>query len=517
LTGQDAARRVGVGSPPAGRTWLGRWPDFAFLVAAAVVGTARFAILRRGGAPPTVDAGNWLAFGDSLLGHGVRSPTIVYPPLVPLLTKALAAALGITNGVSAMAALSSLAPAAGVYAALQLAGIGVSSLIPSALVLGASAVGEATAWGGFPQLIGLGITPVLLWQVWRLAVSWSRRSAVMSGVWLLLLATSHLVALAALLAAAMLVSARWIAGRPEVRGRVVVVRLATVVLPSLALIPTYVPLTRGLLGSVNPFHYLSQLQWSGLLGAVGFLFWDLAPVWWPLTVLALATPFLVRERRHPPWPTTTALLAAMIVLLAATREGRYLYLLTVIVGLAAGLWIDRVAGWWRASRVPDAGVAIGLVAAAAVVMAQVVVGLSFFQGQREYYGILSPGLVRAIDQAAVDAGPEGTIGVTSLRDAPLGWWVEALAHRPTIYAAPLRWLAFDDEIERASLADGLFEPPFPTAQAMDEAAAAGIAVIVLPTDWYFYDQGAEAELAAERPGSVNEFDADAALLYPGRS
>jgi hypothetical protein len=150
-------------------------------------------------------------------------------------------------------------------------------------------------------------------------------------------------------------------------------------------------------------------------------------------------------------------------------------------------------------------------------MAQVVVGLSFFQGQREYYGILSPGLVRAIDQAAVDAGPEGTIGVTSLRDAPLGWWVEALAHRPTIYAAPLRWLAFDDEIERASLADGLFEPPFPTAQAMDEAAAAGIAVIVLPTDWYFYDQGAEAELAAERPGSVNEFDADAALLYPGRS
>jgi len=62
--------------------------DLSFVLAVIVVGYFRYRILSAGGAPPTIDSGNWLAYGDEILGRGVRSTTIVYPPLVPLLTKA---------------------------------------------------------------------------------------------------------------------------------------------------------------------------------------------------------------------------------------------------------------------------------------------------------------------------------------------------------------------------------------------------------------------------------------------
>ncbi len=98
------------------------WWDTAFVLCALAVASLRFVILRRGGAPPTIDAGNWLAFGDQILGNGVRSPTIVYPPLVPLLTKGFVSLFGLTNGVALLAALSSAAPAAGVVHRSPLAG-----------------------------------------------------------------------------------------------------------------------------------------------------------------------------------------------------------------------------------------------------------------------------------------------------------------------------------------------------------------------------------------------------------
>ncbi len=88
--------------------------DLLFLLVTLVVVVLRFRILRDTGAPATIDAGNWLAFGDTLLGRGVRSTSIVYPPLIPLATTGAVGLLGFVNGVAAMAALSSAAPALGV-------------------------------------------------------------------------------------------------------------------------------------------------------------------------------------------------------------------------------------------------------------------------------------------------------------------------------------------------------------------------------------------------------------------
>src|SRR4030042_2791086 len=86
----------------------------------------------------------------------------------------------------------------------------------------------------------------------------------------------------------------------------------------------------------------------------------------------------------------------------------------------------------------------------------------FFQQQRDHYAILTPGLVSGIQYVADTTEPETLVAVTSLTNAPLGWWVEAIAQRPTLQGSPLRWLSFAAEINRAYIATALFVPPFPT-------------------------------------------------------
>ena len=55
--------------------------DLSFVLAVIVVGYFRFRILSAGGAPPTIDSGNWIAYGDTILGRGVRSTAIDEAPV----------------------------------------------------------------------------------------------------------------------------------------------------------------------------------------------------------------------------------------------------------------------------------------------------------------------------------------------------------------------------------------------------------------------------------------------------
>ena len=91
--------------------------DWVFAIAVVAVATVRFVILRDGGVPATIDAGNWVAFGDALFGAETRSSTIVYPPVVPLLMKGFVEAFGLSAGVAALGAAASVAPAVGFYVA----------------------------------------------------------------------------------------------------------------------------------------------------------------------------------------------------------------------------------------------------------------------------------------------------------------------------------------------------------------------------------------------------------------
>jgi hypothetical protein len=497
--------------------------DLVFWSLVVLVVVLRFRILRQGGAPPTIDAGNWLAYGDSILHRGARSATIVYPPVVPLMTTASVHLFGLVNGVSTVAAISGAAPAIGIYSTLRWCRLGMGSLIPGLLVLGASAVGEAAAWGGFPQLIALGLLPITLWAFDRLARTWSTRDAMRTGLMLMLiLATSHLIASVALIASLFVVTTGLLArgnARPGV-GRITS-RLGIVILPAVWLIPLYVTLTREIILNDAGFRHLTGLEWGTLIERTGFLFRDMSVVWWPLLVLTLATPvLLVRSRNNVLWRLSSALLIATAVLIGATREGRYLYVLTIAAGLSVALWIAilaRRACFDLVGRLPTVlptRVALSMAISAVVLGVQISGGLSFFRSQRGFYGLLSPNLVAAIEHAGASTGPEGTIAVPSLHDAPLGWWVEAITRQPTAYGVPLRWVVFADEIERATLANQLFAPPFPKQEAIVDAAAADIEVILLPTDWTFYDERAIADLESVFPDAIERLNPEAVLLFP---
>lgn len=482
----------------------------------------RFQILQSGGAPATIDTGNWLAFGDLWLGEPTRSTSIVYPPVVPLLAKAFVAALGRINGVAALAALSSLAPSIGMYVSLRYLRLGSGALVPALLVLGPSAVGEATAWGGFPQLIGLGLAPVLLVSVDRWLRTWRRRDAIITGFLLmLLLATSHFVGFTVALAMAALGAMTLISPIGSGHsGRHEAISVGFVLLPMVWLIPMYLVLGESLGGESREFRNLNLLTWSNLLEHIEFLYRDFPWIWRIVLSSAVVTPFLlIRRHQGTLWRVTTSLIAATAIATLFTREGRFLYFLTVIGALVVAQWTVRgqqtLAGSnWRLQRGSRISLALGFAVVISVIGWQIGTGIRFFEDQREYYGILSPGIVEAIEFVDANLEQGGTIAVTSLQDAPLGWWVEAITKDKVLYGSPLRWLTFDEEIERARLANQIFAPPFPTQDKLDLASSVGVDYMIIPTRWGFFDSDAMYELQRESPESVPFKTTDALVLIP---
>src|SRR5207253_2259002 len=102
-----------------------------------------------------IDGGNWLALGHSLFGEHIRSETIQYPPIVPLLAVAAEIPFGPYGGLQAIAYVSALAPMLGAYIYLYNSGLRWRAVVLSSFLGWSSATGDAMAWGGYPQLLGL--------------------------------------------------------------------------------------------------------------------------------------------------------------------------------------------------------------------------------------------------------------------------------------------------------------------------------------------------------------------------
>ncbi len=495
-----------------------RLADAAFLLAALVMILLRFRILREGGAPPTIDAGDWLAHGDAIFGSSIRSSVIVYPPLVPILTKVSVAAFGITGGVSLLGAIAATAPAAGLYLALRMIGAGFVAIGPALLLLGASSIGEATAWGGYPQLIGLGLAPLVLVLVDRVLSTWESRDALAAGFTLAaLMATSHFITSAIGLGVIALVILRLPKlNRPSAQR--VLRCTALVLLPTLWLVPLYLALVSAFAGVSREFSFFNELTWSGLWDRIEFLYRDLAWLWRVLVASALIAPvFFWRHRDTPLWRLTTSMLLAIVGILALTREGRFVYLLTPYTALGVALWLAhgpaRVAGvvrGWTQRGVAAAALSALLVAA----LIQIDTGEDFFRNQRGHYGVLTPDLVAGIEYVKDTTSPDTVLAVTSLNDAPFGRWIEAIADRETYYGAPLQWLLFDVDLERSAFANELFIPPFPDADRVRRAGEAGIDLMLVPTRWVFYDEEAFSEFAASYPGSVEYITDELVVIDP---
>jgi hypothetical protein len=493
-----------------------RW-DALFVVSVLAVAGARFAILRRGGAPATIDAGNWLAFGDGLLGDAVRSSSIVYPPVVPLLTKASVTVFGLTDGVALVGAAASSVPAAGVYSVLRFAGMGAPALWPSLIVLAAASVGEAAAWGGFPQLIAIGLMLISLVAFDGLLDRWRTRDALTCGAAVMAtLATSHLIGVALVVSMGLMGLLPRLPSRPPPPWGTRLGRLALVALPSVWLVPLYISLATAFVGRDTVTSSPNRLTWSNLLDKIEFLYREAPWLWRVLVVGAVLAPVLLwAVRRSVLWRFVVALVAATAFLAAMSRESRFLYLVTPAAALGLGMWIEALITRRGYPERPRASVVVAAAALSGVVGLQVVLGAALFDDQRSEYAVLTPGLVSGIEFARDATEADAVIAVTSLRDAPLGWWVEAIAHRRTVYGAPLAWLSFDDEVRRASFANELFAPPFPTVERLRMAQDAGIELILLPTRWTFFDAALVGELDSGAPGSVVRLNSDVVLLEPG--
>jgi hypothetical protein len=485
------------------------------VVAAAGAGSLMFAFMRyqvlaSGGAPATVDAGNWLAFGKDLLGPRLR-PGSVYPPLVPLLVTGAVQALGPVAGVAAVAAAASVAPAIAMVTVLSRHRLGWWAVGLAALLMAAGATGEITAWGGFPQLFATAFTILFLWRWDRAVRKPSIAAGLTSGVLLgLITASSHLVLLFAVVAALLVLVGHLAFSVPHAASRrrlMAVMGLA--ILPSLAFAPIYLRLLTSVLMSVtartsapSPAAWFAHLE---------FVYRE-APILWRTVLVAggLAIVLLVSRRRETLWLLSSSMFVGALVLAGLAKEPRYLYLLQPAALLAIGLWIADVGSFGQKSfRVTRRAAAVAL---ALAVVAQAILGLAAFPLQSDFYRVLSPGTVGAINWLR-DMSPTGAVvAVSRVGEPPLGWWVEGLGRRPTLYASSLVWLNFSDEKSRARLANDIFAPTFPSSDGLTKACNARVSYVLVAKAWGGFDNGHLSALEAEHRGAVVVNNSDAVVL-----
>lgn len=493
-----------------------------FAVAVVVVGAVRFSVMASGDAPPTIDSGNWLSFADSLLGNSPRAGSITYPPVVPLLTELFTTLFGLRDGIAVLAAVSSVAPAIGLYAALRMARVGPLRVVPALLLLGAGSIGEAAAWGGFPQLIAMAVLPITLVLGLDYLENPTARTSLKLGVsTLILLATSHFVSVIAVTSFAVILVIDTVARRQFAMGRPHFKWLPLVIGPSLPLAIIYIKLIDAVFLHPNEFASLDNLTWGTVLQRLDLVYSELPVLWQILIPLAMVTPALTWSiRRCPAWRLSTSLLIAVLLLLLVTHEGRYLYIAPLFSVTALAVWSIELSRGIDISKITWPGRAayglLGLVALLAVVL-QLQAGLGRFNDQRDFYAVLNSGLVDAIevsDTAIETAG--GAIAIPSLNDAPIGWWVEALTNERVIYGSPLRWLNFSDEVERATAANAIFHPLFPDSASLDGLQSADVRVVIIPRQWAWYDEVAVDMWISDNDLDVIERNADALAIDVGR-
>jgi hypothetical protein len=506
---------------PLARVWFearalaqSRWGTWA-IIAAAGLGSLIFAFLRyqvlvSGGAPATVDTGNWLAFGKDLLGPTLR-PSSVYPPVVPLLVVGGIQAFGLVSGVAVVAAAASVAPALALFALLYRQGLGWWSVGLAALLLASGATGEIAAWGGFPQLFATALTILFLWR-WDQALRRRTIAAgLASGVLLgLITATSHLIVVYAVLVGLLILVAHLALVVPHAGSwRRLMAVVAMGVLPSLAFVPLYLRLASTVL--MNVAGRASPSSLAVWLDDLEFIYRE-APILWRALLVAggMAILLLVSRRRETLWLLPTSMLLGALVMARLANEPRFLYMLQPAAILAIGLWLGDLRSFGRqAFRVTRgaAGVALAL-----AVVAQATLGLAFFPQQRAYYGVLRPGTVIAIRWLTETTPKEAVIAVSRVGEPPLGWWVEGLGRRKTLYASSLVWLNDPDEQRRARLANDIFTPTFPSTDGLGKACGAGVSYVLVAKEWAGFDPTQMAAVEAAHHGAVVVNNSDAVVL-----
>jgi hypothetical protein len=330
-------------------------------------------------------------------------------------------------------------------------------VLPASFLLLPSAIGEVTAWGGYPQLLGAPLAVCGVWMLDRWLASGERRVLVLAAtLGAFLLAVSHFTALLAAAAAGFVIVSRTVVSvgrrmdifRRTLIGAGVVSALALpLAIVYVRLIPATLSTRVGQAGSGSIVLRQILRRFETIHGAA-WPFWLLAFV---AAAAGIARP--PKSSRDHLWVVNAAFVAGTIAIFLLTRQPRLLYEIPAIGAIGIGLWIRDLV---RRDVTPRAVRAVLVMSGVSAFLVVSVIGVQAFPSQRRTYGIVDPGILKALEWVR-DETPEGSlVAVTTLDSAPLGWWVEGLGERRVLGASPTLWLTYPVERRLASEADHLF-------------------------------------------------------------
>ncbi len=476
-------------------------------MAVALIVIWRLVALSRHGDPVGVDIGNWVRIGRSWLG-GVDVNDAVYPPIVPAVATGVDALIGQLWTSRLLQALAGAAPGLGVWIVLRTRVRAGWAIGASLVVAVAAPVSAAVAWGGVPQLLGLGLFPVAVDRVRRwageptLARAW-RAGLVLVATGLVSTLMFGLSVLAALMAGALAAAGR--RGLPVERrrwGQGLAVMGATLAL----LLPWYVPI---LLRQRLPNDRVSSLRGGSAIDDV--LGWPIA-VWALLAVLSLIGVLIARAAGGTWWATTAACWGTAVVAVAAT-ETRLLYVVPSCVAIGVGsIGAHRSGGPSASSRSPGAEVparwidrrdrvaAVQRWSAGPLLIAVAIVAVvapSRLDEQIEYYERFTPeGTIAATEWLAGRVGADELVLSAPVEGVPTGWWVEAAGVDAWVASRP-DWIFFPEERAEAGRAAALLSGVgWPNDVAIAALRACGVTWLYLPSGWGGIDAGALGRAAA---------------------
>jgi hypothetical protein len=405
----------------------------------------------------------------------------MYPPVVPVIAVGLERIFGTYGAVNALAFAAAAAPAAGTYVLLHAWGLGWRAVVLAGFLAASAGTGEAMAWGGYPQLIGLGILPLFILALDHFLVARNLRSAVPPALLLLAaMATSDLVgpitAMVGLLYLVLRYAVLFI-GRQGNSLRNVLLGLVLSILLASAVAPVYLALAPGVASNGR-----ANVSVQNDLTAFQAVIHDLPTFWIVALAAAVLAPLALLARRDNRLVLmSAATVATSIALTVAAGVGRPAYVLPLGIVVGLGAWwevIERLPGWTRRSF--NAAIITCLVI-------DVLVGTQSYAEQRSYYAVLNPGLVQALARLSAVSSPEQVVAVSPAQnDWPLGWWVEGASHRRSIYGSNPVFLNYADEKARAAEANAIFSPSndFETTRRL--ARDAGATYLLVDKAWSGY-------------------------------
>ena len=439
--------------------------------------------------PVGVDVANWVRTYRSWWGS-VDIDDVVIPPFAPAIAGATSEVLSLRWTSHLLMSVASVAPAVGAWIVVRKRSSGILGIAAVAAIAMASSTSAAMAWGGLPQLLGLGIVVVLADRMNGFVDEPNRRTAIVAGVWLAVLAaTSSLVLVAGLLIVGSMFAVALIR-----HGRTAASCIGWIAAPTIPLAPLYAVM----LSRVS----ISEGAATDV-GARAALETVLEPTWWLWVVLVVAGGFAAvhhsttddgRRRRLLP----LALLGGATVPLAS-GELRFAYVVPVAIVVAVVLLLEDADGAPRTT-------------AMLALIALTIAGPSAQSRSVDDYARLVPdGVGTGIDWLDRSVGGDELVLVAPVNGAPFGWTVEA-SGTDALVASRDDWLLYPEERAASDRAvDLLSGDRWPTERHLARIHADGIDWVFIPVAWRGHDDRSIAVIEQRCPLRV-PYRSDAVIV-----